>query len=1340
MIDSKLLLEKCQKLQKRLEIDLLERSQSNDVPAVGEKLQKEYQEAFDSKRTGHAYETWRQEMITQHAAAWVVTTVFVRFLEDNRFLEPRLSGPPGDTPGGENDRWLASRDNYDQYFVQHRDHSDRDYLLSLFDTLAALPALADLFGKHNPLRDHPTWLSNDAAQEIREYFRRLDPATGKLELDFTTPAEDARHPDTATGQRQETRFLGDLYQDLSEDARKRFALLQTPDFVEQFILDRTLEPAWEEWLTRRKPGDVFRMIDPACGSGHFLLGAFHRILNHWQRLEPATPIGDLVRRSLDSVHGVDVNPFAVAISKFRLLIAALRARGEERVRNAPDFHFHLACGDSLLHGPDHKVQQDFVAMEHFYQPEDLEALRAILVPSRYHAVVANPPYITVKDKALNEAIRKKYKETCSGKYSLGIPFTERLFQLAAPGYFTGQITADSFMKREFGGKLIESFFPTVDLTHVIHTSGAYIPGHGTPTVILFGRKRLPILPVVRAVLGIQGEPSTPADPAQGLVWTAILDQVDQPDTQSRFISSLDMEREKFHSHPWSIGGGGASELKAKLDLNKIASLESVVDLIGVFGMTNADDVFLADRLSFKRRKFQGNYVKKLQLGDEIRDWLETGVNFSVFPYTDKDELIEVEKPEGMLNWLWPTKTTLGNRATFSKGTYFSEGLPWWKWHQVTLERLRTPLSITFAFVATHNHFVLDRGGKVFNRSAPVIKLPAGATEDDHLVLLGLLNSSAAGFWMRQVFHNKGSTVDKFGARQSTTAFEDFYEYDGTKLKQFPIPWDTKWRDYSNASSLADLATKLDTLSQQRGQKSPANLCSQPRTRTELDQAHQETVALFHQMVFWQEELDWASYAAYGLIPANDLATGWLAKSLHQPLQLGQRAFEIALARKVAAGEEETEWFRRHGSTPITEIPSDWPEAYRKVVARRLELIENNPDITLIEKPEFKRRWNQEPWQEQEQQGLRDWLLLRLERYLDLDGRMAPTPESSSVQEFQDPQLVSLARLAQVAGQDADFLQMGGLYRNDPAFDVLALVRELVEAETVPALPVCRYKGEGLTKRAVWERTWALQRAEDRGEPVGNIPVPPKYINGDFQDADYWRLRGKLDVPKERWVGFPGVNASDGTPVVAWAGYDHLQLAQAISGYFVQVQEQEGGTADPRLEPLLACLDQQIPWLKQWHNDIDPSFGQGMGDYFAGFLDEEARRLGKTVEQVRQWQPPARGSSAKTRQPRIAKAPAKARDAGDADASDASEKPAKEPKARKPRAGSAEREAQKAKLVEFARTTDKLTNRACLEELGLDATSGNTALVSQLLKDLSAEDGPLEKVGTKGTSVYYRAKG
>src|SRR5208337_3949781 len=118
--------------------------------------------------------------------------------------------------------------------------------------------------------------------------------------------------------------------------------------------------------------------------------------------------------------------------------------------------------------------------------------------------------------------------------------------------------------------------------------------------------------------------------------------------------------------------------------------------------------------------------------------------------------------------------------------------------------------------------------------------------------------------------------------------------------------------------------------------------------------------------------------------------------------------------------------------------------------------------------------------------------------------------------------------------------------------------------------------------------------------VGTIPVPPKYTSADFLKSDYWRLRGKLDVPKERWVSFPHCEGPDGTLVVAWAGHD-----------------------DPRLVPLLACLIELLPWLKQWHNEVDPEFGVPMGDYFEGFIQEEARQLGKTVPEIKAWEPPER---------------------------------------------------------------------------------------------------------------------
>jgi hypothetical protein len=309
-------------------------------------------------------------------------------------------------------------------------------------------------------------------------------------------------------------------------------------------------------------------------------------------------------------------------------------------------------------------------------------------------------------------------------------------------------------------------------------------------------------------------------------------------------------------------------------------------------------------------------------------------------------------------------------------------------------RYRTPLSIVFAFVATHNHFVLDRGGKVFKQSAPVIKLPADATEDDHLGLLGLLNSSVGCFWMKQVFHDKGSTVDSHGARQTTVAFENFREFTGTGLLKFPLP----------EGRPMELTLELDATAQILAEHSPAVLLKGNRAehrREVLAERRLMRQGIHQQMISLQEELDWECYHLYGLTeedltcesptshdrkgvehslePQGDrFLTGAARRSEPPAIELGQRAFEIAMARKMAAGELETTWFERHGSKPITEIPNHWPADYQKLVERRIELIENDTNIGLIEKPEYKRRWNTEPWESQLERALREWLLDRLE--------------------------------------------------------------------------------------------------------------------------------------------------------------------------------------------------------------------------------------------------------------------------------------------------------------------------------------------------------------------------
>lgn len=1210
MINPKRLLEDLKRFVKRLEDDLRERA--DNVHEMADRLKSEYRSAKEAGRTGKSFEAWREGILTQAAVAWILGCVFVRFMEDNGLFDDPLISGPGDKRSQASDRQTL-------YFQSHPTDTDRDYLYDVFRTVAGLPAVAKLYDEaHNPVWTYG--ISGDTAKELIAFWRQVVPETGELVHDFT----DANW---------NTRFLGDLYQDLSEAARKRYALLQTPEFVEEFILDRTLDPAIDEFGLKE-----VRLIDPTCGSGHFLLGAFTRLIEKWFRQEPGTSERELVQRALDGVYGVDVNPYAVAIARFRLLVEGLKASNIRRLKEAPGYRVNLAAGDSLLHGrrfteldigSGADQLRELGGIGHAFLTEDLEEVNRILGQS-YHAVVGNPPYITVKDKALNQLYRGRY-QTCHRKYALSVPFTERFFELAIqgntahPAGYVGLITANSFMKREFGKKLVEEFLPKIDLTHVIDTSGAYIPGHGTPTVILFGRERLHVAEVVRTVMGIKGEPSPPDNPENGAVWSAIAKQVDQSGSESEWVSVADVQRERLHKHPWSIAGGGATDLKEQLDTASDSKLGGVLDAIGFSAIIAEGEAFLVRAGDKKRYRIESDLIREFVYGEDVRDWTLSPQSKILFPYTVNIELVD-SKP--IKNRLWKWRTTLWNRPDFSKRPYHQVGRAFWEYHQIPRERNRNPYSITFANIATHNHFVFDRQGRLFDCTAIVAKLPVGSLATDYLGILGALNSSTVCFWLKQVAMNKAGSGIGRGVQDEP--WEDRYAFSATTVSKLPLP----------KIMPVDLASEMDRLAQARLDHLPYNLFKElPLSREYVDEKRAEAESILGLMIALQEELDWRCYQLYG-ITDKDLCFNGVGSSVANPpeIKLGQRAFEIVMARQMAEGKLETAWFERHSSKPITELPDDWPEDYKELVKRRIAVIESDRHVGLVEKPEYKRRWNIETWDEQEKRSLKHWLLNRLE----------------TDQYWFGMRLQSTRTLAERAQTDSDFMRVAELYVGHPGFDVPALVSDLVESESLPLLPVLFHKPSGLRKRALWENTWYLQRQEDnidtqvaseltrigsemdeeyqtrleaekrkrKKAAVGDIAPPPKYRSADFSTNSYWRLRGPLDVPKERFVSYPHCSReNDSSLVVGWAGWDHLQQAQALAGYYTEMVEQEGWQSE-RLTPLLAGIGELLPWLKQWHNDIDPAFNERMGDFFETFLRSEMQKHGHTRVDLAAWESPA----------------------------------------------------------------------------------------------------------------------
>lgn len=221
-------------------------------------------------------------------------------------------------------------------------------------------------------------------------------------------------------------LLGNSYQALSEEARRHRALAQTPRFVTRLLMDLAFHPAAEEHGTM----EGFRMIDPSCGTGHIL----YEVLTTAQSWGPRRSFTNAgIERALHSVHGVDLDPYAVLIARLRIVAAvtqhlrANRKHHPELPQRMPDsWPVNVTAADALL-----------------------DRTEPLLERGSYHVVLGNPPYVTPKTSAQRNAVRAAYPEVCHGKYALSLPFHQLMTELLIPGGWCAQLTANSFMKREY---------------------------------------------------------------------------------------------------------------------------------------------------------------------------------------------------------------------------------------------------------------------------------------------------------------------------------------------------------------------------------------------------------------------------------------------------------------------------------------------------------------------------------------------------------------------------------------------------------------------------------------------------------------------------------------------------------------------------------------------------------------------------------------------------------------------------------------------------------------------------------------------------------------------------
>ena len=1080
------------------------------------------------ERVAEDFEVWTDLLSRRASVLWVLKTVYVRVLEDRGLLAPgRLLDPEAQ-----------------QLFEKLAPNlGETAFLRWIYKDLASRDGgLPELFAPQPAEVAQP---SDELSRALIAFWRHRDADTGAV----WSFAEE----------RFEGELMGDLYQELDPVVKERFALCQTPDFVRTFILDRTLTPAVETFGAAE-----VRLLDPACGSGHFLIDGLKRLVAATGDIHQDWSRARVVTHALDRVVGIDLNDYACALARTRLIMTAAELAGVTSLADAGRFHPHVYWADGLeqVERQDHEamVQTDLFRQlserpRATLTRSDVRAALRKVFAKKFHAVVANPPYILERDDARKEYHRELLGKnrryvSATGKYSLGSPFTERCFQLAEEDGFVGLITSNNFMRREFGKALIEKVLARYELSLVADASHAYIPFHGTPTVLIFARNRKPAGDTVRVVMGKRSESGTPDDPAKGKVWSSIEQGWNLLGFENDYVSVGEFSHETLSKHPWSLGGGGASELKLAIEARGTIALGRISESIGITCFTLEDDAFLAPCEVLTRNGLSPAERRPMVEGDTIRDWRMAPATCAVFPYAADLQTLATVKGTAIEKWLWPYKTRLANNKMFGGRTKVEDGLKWYEYGRFTSSKLRTPLSIAFACVATHNHFVLDRGGKVFKQSAGVIKLPKESTNADHFALLALLSSSTACFWMKQVFHAKGAT----SANRNHPDPERFaYDFSATGMERFPVP-EAALHD----SSLIEYAEQLDALAEKRNAALAASAWTSSLTNMEaltraLESRWQKFDQCRQQMIFLQEEVDWHVYGLYGLTSGSFAAPSKGPRTLPR----GQRAFEIVNGRRTfvrvdgsSMKSEDAECETGHTSLPVE---------YSDISNRRVAEISRNAEVRTIERYMFKRLWRdteenvvERVFREKHDKAqVSAWLLNKIE-----------------VAAAKREKPFTVARIAADLMQESTLDVAVGYLAGTQSFALEEFVRRAIEDSAVPNHPAHIYTETGHAKRRAWENVWALQRREDAGEKIDSIPVPPDFSQGsrgkptDFVRNEYWRVRGRLDVPKECFVAFTEVPGRVGVEsLYGWAGWTAQQRVKTILAIDEELEDASVPLAD-----------------------------------------------------------------------------------------------------------------------------------------------------------------------------------
>lgn len=267
------------------------------------------------------------------------------------------------------------------------------------------------------------------------------------------------------------------------EVRKAGGVYYTPQYIVDYIVQNTVG----KLIEGKKPKDIssIRIVDPACGSGSFLIGAYQYLLdfhrNYYSengksgkgtKYNPLTPEGNLTtaekkRILLNNIYGVDIDVNAVEVTKLSLLLKCMEGETEASIatqlklfneRILPTLDDNIKSGNSLIDTDFYDGQLDFEPQaEKKIKPFNWQkAFPEVFKNGGFDAVIGNPPYRLMQPKDTDQSLlsyfRMKYIVT-EFKLDLFHLFFQKGIQIVKEYGILGLIAPSSLLNNVYAKSL-----------------------------------------------------------------------------------------------------------------------------------------------------------------------------------------------------------------------------------------------------------------------------------------------------------------------------------------------------------------------------------------------------------------------------------------------------------------------------------------------------------------------------------------------------------------------------------------------------------------------------------------------------------------------------------------------------------------------------------------------------------------------------------------------------------------------------------------------------------------------------------------------------------------------